>query len=157
MPTLAVFVTLVLGCSAFHAGAAQRPSASRAGVFKALVPAPDAMTLDGASFLVAGLREMVGLQGYGGGNAFSQSATGEAGDLNQIIALSVIFPTVVTAAFFKDSILESFEPDPYSPANPPPGWKEVPSASRPGKTSWLNTATKERYDVLPPAARKGKM
>jgi hypothetical protein len=34
----------------------------------------------------------------------------------------------------------------------PPGWKKVPSQSRPGQFSYLNTKTKERYDRLPSSA-----
>ena len=124
----------------------------RARPVKALVP-PEA----GASFLLSGLGEMVGLQGYGGVSAFSQSDSAQTGDLNQVVALSIVFPTLVTALFFKDSILDAFTPDPYNEDQLPPGWRKVPSTSRPGQFSYEQTATKERYDKLPPAARKGMM
>jgi hypothetical protein len=37
----------------------------------------------------------------------------------------------------------------------PPGWKKVPSQSRPGQFSYLNTKTKKRYDRLPANLAKG--
>lgn len=138
-----------------HSGTRSGSAGTRSGSAKALI-SPE-LTSVTASTLLAGVGDQLGLVGYGGKSAFSETATGAAGDLNQIVAIAVIFPTVVTLAFFKDNILEAFEPDPYSESELPPGWKQVPSQSRPGQFSYLNTATQERYDKLPPAAKKGLM
>ena len=110
-----------------------------------------------ASVLLAGLGDSLGLQGYGGVSTFSQTDTGANGDLNLIVAVGVLFPTLVTVAFFKDNIADAFAPDIYSEDNLPPGWRKVPSQSRPGQFSFENSATRERYDKLPQAARRGNM
>ena len=88
-------------------------------------------------------------EGYGGKSAFSQTASGQDGDLNVILLLAVIFPTVVTAYFFRDGIVEFFNPP---PEEIPPGWRKEPSQSRPGKFSYVNIKTRERYDRLPNSA-----
>lgn len=160
MLRLLSMLALVSAANALQALA--RPAASthcaaaRSGHPKALVP-PELMHLPGGdmTFLLSALPGLG--EGYGGVSAFSQSASGENGEINNVVAIGVLFPTLVTAAFFKDNILEAFEPDMYSESNLPPGWKQVPSQSRPGKFSFLNTATKDRYDKLPPAAKKGLM
>ena len=85
-------------------------------------------------------------EGYGGKSAFSQSQSGQTGDLNVVVLLSVVFPTVVTAYFFKDGIADFFNPPPEVI---PPGWRKEPSQSRKGKFSYVNIKTKERYDRLP--------
>ena len=141
--------------------------APRSGSIEAIVAPPELpldallfppVTLtDTPTFLLAGIQEALGGVGYGGKSAFSETVSGESGDLNQVIAIGLLFPTLVTGAFFKDSIMEAFEPDMYSETNLPPGWKQVPSQSRPGQFSYLNTATNERFDKLPGAAKKGNM
>jgi hypothetical protein len=90
-------------------------------------------------------------EGYGGQSTFSQTASGEAGDLNGVLFLSVIFPTVVTLYFFKDGVVEFFNPP---PEELPPGWRKVPSQSRPGRSSYENIKTGQRYDRLPNSAFK---
>ena len=88
-------------------------------------------------------------EGYGGQSSFSQTATGQSGDLNFVVLLAVIFPTVVTLGFFKDSVIAIFNPP---PEEIPPGWRKVPSQSRPGKFSYENIKTGQRYDRLPNSA-----
>lgn len=87
---------------------------------------------------------------YGGVSSFSQSATGSGGDLNFVLAVGVLFPTAVTLAIYKDNVMSMFEPPVEREL--PKGWKKVPSQSRPGKFSYLNTKTKERYDRVPNSA-----
>lgn len=123
-------------------GVAQR------SIVNAALP-PPALTSATATLLAA----LPGLgEGYGGKSAFSESASGQAGDLNFVLLLAVIFPTVVTAAFFKDSIADLFGPPP--PEEIPKGWRKEPSQSRPGKFSYVEIKTKERYDRLPNRAFK---
>ena len=82
----------------------------------------------------------------------SRSPRAARHDLNYVVLLAVIFPTIVTAFFFKDSIAEAFGPPP--PEEIPAGWRKENSQSRPGKFSYVNIKTKERYDRLPNWAGK---
>ena len=88
-------------------------------------------------------------EGYGGQSSFSQTGTGQSGDLNFVVLLAVIFPTVVTLGFFKDGVIDFFNPP---PEEIPPGWRKVPSQSRPGRSSYENIKTGQRYDRLPNSA-----
>jgi len=108
--------------------------------------------VDAASTLLSA--EIFGLDTnpYGGVSSFSQTETGSSGDLNLVLLVGVIFPTVLTAIVYRDNIAAVFEPPPE--VEPPPGWKKVPSESRPGKFSYLNVKTKERYDRIPNSASK---
>ena len=116
-------------------------------VVKAAMP-PFELTLATANLLAA----LPGLgEGYGGKSAFSQTQSAEAGDFNIILVLTVIFPTLVTAYFFKDSINLFFNPP---PEEIPAGWRKIPSQSRPGKFSYENIKTRERFDRLPNSAFK---
>ena len=116
-------------------------------IAKAAMP-PLELTVATANLLAA----LPGLgEGYGGQSAFSQSQSAESGDANIILLLTVLFPTVVTAYFFKDSISMFFNPP---PEEVPQGWRKIPSQSRPGKFSYENIKTKERYDRLPNSAFK---
>jgi hypothetical protein len=87
---------------------------------------------------------------YGGTSTFSQSASGEAGDLNLVLLIGVLFPTVLTAVVYRENIAEIFAEPPE--VEPPKGWRKVPSRSRPGKFSYENIKTKEVYSRLPPSA-----
>ena len=85
------------------------------------------------------------------GNAFWESAS--AGDLPFVLLVGVGFPTAVTLVFYKDNLLSIFDDPASDPDEPvPPGWKKQPSESRPGKYSYLNIKTKERFDRLPNGA-----
>ena len=71
---------------------------ARSGVVTALVPpetGPDA-----ASLMLA----FDWGKGYGGVSAFSETASAQSGDLNQIILLAVLFPVAVTLLIYKDQI-----------------------------------------------------
>ena len=88
------------------------------------------------------------------GNGFWDRASADAaGDLSSVFFLAVGFPTAITLFVYKDNVLSIFD-DPASDPDEivPPGWKKVPSESRPGKLSYLNTKTRERYDRLPNGA-----
>tara|TARA_B110001452_G_C15160951_1_gene403846 strand:- start:589 stop:1095 length:507 start_codon:yes stop_codon:yes gene_type:complete len=119
----------------------------RSSVHAALPPLPPLSSTANLLAALPGLGE-----GYGGTSAFSQSASGQTGDLNYVVLLAVLFPTIVTAFFFKDSIAEAFGPPP--PEEIPAGWRKENSQSRPGKFSYVNIKTKERYDRLPNWAGK---
>ena len=77
----------------------------------------------------------------------ARTQTGEAGDLNIVVLLGVVFPTALTFYFYWDNILDIFAPPPE--VEPPKGWRKVDSRSRPGKFSYENIKTKERYDRIP--------
>ena len=112
-----------------------------------MLPPPAAVAATNLLAALPGLGE-----GYGGKSAFWENASSSAsGDLTQIGFLAVIFPVALTAFLYKP------EPDPYNEDELPPGWRKVPSQSRPGQFSFEQTSTKERYDRLPPQARKGLM
>jgi hypothetical protein len=64
--------------------------------------------------------------------------------------LAMIFFLAICLVFYKDNFMELINP---TPALPPPGWKEVPSRSRPGKFSW-KSPTREIYDKIPYDAYK---
>jgi len=152
-----VVLSLASAVSGMQLGGARLSTPTTRCTIKALVT-PEDMVIPATTFLLSGIGEAIGLgPGYGGKSAFSETASAQNGDLNGVIALAVIFPTVVTLAFFKDNILDAFAPDPYSEDELPPGWRKVPSKSRPGQFSFEQTTTKDRYDRLPPAARKGLM
>ena len=87
---------------------------------------------------------------YGGKGAFSQTETGESGQLNLIALIAVGFPTAVTLFYYKDNI---FGPPIEYP--PPPGWKKVESRSRPGQFSYKELKTGQVYDRLPNWAFSG--
>ena len=151
MMRFACFAALVATGQSFQM-APSRPLLSSSAtaarsVVKAAMP-PFELTLATAN-LLAGLPGLG--EGYGGKSAFSQTQSAEAGDFNIILVLTVIFPTLVTAYFFKDSINLFFNPP---PEEIPAGWRKIPSQSRPGKFSYENIKTKERFDRLPNSAFK---
>jgi len=98
------------------------------------------------------LAALPSLPGYGGTNTFSESASAKGTGLFSVGALAVGFPTILCIVVYKDNILSIFEPPPEPVV--PPGWRKVESRSRPGKFSYENTKTKERYDRLPNWAGK---
>jgi len=107
--------------------------------------------LDTANLLAA---QIFGLDTnpYGGTSTFSQTDSGASGDLNIVLLLGFGFPTILTAFVYRENIAAIFEEPPE--VEPPPGWRKVPSRSRPGKFSYENIKTKDRYDRLPPEAFK---
>ena len=150
-----------IAASAFTPTTLQRAAVvrHRAASMKLDVSFVDANTIthavDAVSNLLAGSLDEVSFldtNPYGGKGAFSQSATGQAGDLNLVLLVGVGFPTLITGVFYKDNIASIFEPPPE--VEPPKGWKKVPSQSRPGKFSYLNQKTGERYDRIPNSAWK---
>ena len=139
---LACLAALVATAQSFQMAPARpllsgRPTAARS-VVKAAMPPFELLAV------LPGLGE-----GYGGQSSFSQTATGQSGDLNFVVLLAVIFPTVVTLGFFKDGVIDFFNPP---PEEIPPGWRKVPSQSRPGRSSYENIKTGQRYDRLPNSA-----
>ena len=145
MMHLACLAVLVATAQSFQMAPARPLLSSRAtaarSVVKAAMPPFELL-----ASIVPGLGE-----GYGGQSSFSQSASGQAGDLNGVLLLAVIFPAVVTLGFFKDSVIAIFNPP---PEEIPPGWRKVPSQSRPGRSSYENIKTGQRYDRLPNSAFK---
>ena len=146
-----LWFALVSSGQSFHMAPMSRPLLTSATAGRSIVKAampPFELTLATAN-LLAGLPGLG--EGYGGKSAFSQSQSAESGDLNILLVLTVIFPTLVTAYFFKDSINLFFNPP---PEEIPQGWRKIPSQSRPGKFSYENIKTKERFDRLPNSAFK---
>ena len=139
---LACFAALVATAQSFQMAPARPLLSGRATAARSVVKA--AMPPFELLAVLPGLGE-----GYGGQSSFSQTATGQSGDLNFVVLLAVIFPTVVTLGFFKDGVIDFFNPP---PEEIPPGWRKVPSQSRPGKFSYENIKTGQRYDRLPNSA-----
>ena len=144
MMRLACLAALVATAQSFQMAPARPLLSGRATAARSVVKA--AMPPFELLAVLPGLGE-----GYGGQSSFSQTATGQSGDLNFVVLLAVIFPTVVTLGFFKDSVIAIFNPP---PEEIPPGWRKVPSQSRPGKSSYENIKTGQRYDRLPDSAFK---
>ena len=139
---LACFAALVATAQSFQMAHARPLLSGRATAARSVVKA--AMPPFELLAVLPGLGE-----GYGGQSSFSQTATGQSGDLNFVVLLAVIFPTVVTLGFFKDGVIDFFNPP---PEEIPPGWRKVPSQSRPGRSSYENIKTGQRYDRLPNSA-----
>ena len=139
---LAFFAALVATAQSFQMAPARPLLSGRATAARSVVKA--AMPPFELLAVLPGLGE-----GYGGQSSFSQTATGQSGDLNFVVLLAVIFPTVVTLGFFKDGVIDFFNPP---PEEIPPGWRKVPSQSRPGRSSYENIKTGQRYDRLPNSA-----
>jgi len=112
----------------------------------------DMLTSDLWSSTTDMLAALPSLPGYGGSNAFSESASAQGSGLSKVGALAVGFPTILCVVVYKDNILSIFEPPPEPVC--PPGWRKVESRSRPGKFSYENSKTGERYDRLPNWAGK---
>ena len=142
MMRLACLAALVATAQSFQMAPARPLLSSRATAARSVVKA--AMPPFELLAVLPGLGE-----GYGGQSSFSQTATGQSGDLNFVVLLAVIFPTVVTLGFFKDGVIDFFNPP---PEEIPPGWRKVPSQSRPGRSSYENIKTGQRYDRLPNSA-----
>ena len=101
---------LVAGASAFAPSPSVRPSLVKPRAASPLaldMPVIDSVggVLHTTNLLAA---QIFGLDTnpYGGVGAFEQSDSGQSGDLNFIILLAVIFPTVVTAVMYKDGTSE---------------------------------------------------
>ena len=101
---------LVAGASAFAPSPSVRPSLVKPRAASPLaldMPVIDSVgdVLHTTNLLAA---QIFGLDTnpYGGTGAFEQSDSGQSGDLNFIILLAVIFPTVVTAVMYKDGTSE---------------------------------------------------
>ena len=135
---------VLLGLVASAHGFAPCAARTSAVVARPRMSAPPAMDLLGTANLLAAQVFGLDTNPYGGVSSFSQTDTGASGDLNTIILLTVLFPTAVTVFIYKDQIFA-----PPVEVEPPKGWKKVPSQSRPGKFSYLNTKTGQRYDKLP--------
>jgi len=82
-----------------------------------------------------------------GSGFWDRAGSGAGADIAYVAAVGLGFPTLVTAVIYKDNILSIFEPPPE--VEPPPGWRKVESRSRPGKFSYEEIKTKERYDRIP--------
>jgi len=137
---------MTAGTASAFSTASSRPlvRSSRIRAGRPLALAPDAVT-----DLLAGI--IPGIEGYGGVSAFSQNAAPSAGsDMSQVFALAIGFPLVLCAVVYKDNIASIFEPPPE--VEPPRGWQKVESRSRPGKFSYENMKTGERYDRIPNSA-----
>ena len=145
MSRCCLLLAFLAGAHGFSLLSASRPSLADAN--KRVSAQPRALDLPAASNLLAAQIMGLDTNPYGGVSAFSQTQTGEAGDLNIVVLLGVVFPTVLTLYFYKDNVAAIFEPPPE--VEPPKGWRKVPSRSRPGKFSYENIKTKERYDRIP--------
>jgi len=147
--TKLVLLSFVDASASFALGAAARPSLrSRAAAPPQLSAAGigGLSTLQQTTFAVADtvFRNIV----ERGDTTYVDTTVGGIDGTLVIFFLAVGFPTALILFVYKD----------YKPTPPveeiPKGWQKVPSASRPGKFSYLNTRTKERYDRLPREAWK---
>lgn len=88
-----------------------------------------------------------------GSGFWDRASDGAAGDLTAVFLLAIGFPTALTLFVYKDNVADIFYDAASDPDEEvPPGWSKVPSQSRPGKFSYLNSKTRERYDRLPRGA-----
>jgi len=131
---------------AFSTTAARpRPSISRAGRPAAIIsPGLATDVYLGTSDLLASIIPG-GVDYDNTGSGFWDRASDSAGgDIGQVALLAIGFPIAITLVFYKDQIFA----EPVE-VEPPRGWRKVPSRSRPGKFSYENVKTKERYDRIP--------
>ena len=135
MMRLACLAALVATAHSFQMAPARPLLSGRATAARSVVKA--AMPPFELLAVLPGLGE-----GYGGQSSFSQTATGQSGDLNFVVLLAVIFPTVVTLGFFKDGVIDFFNPP---PEELPPGWRRCRRsrgrAGPPTRTSRPDSAT----------------
>ena len=148
MLSYALLLSFLASADAFVAARVPRHASVRVGAAPvALLSTPDIISTTSAlASIIPG-----GVDYDNTGNGFwDRASDGAAGDISQVGFLAVLFPLAICLVFYKDNFMELINP---TPPLPPPGWKEVPSRSRPGKFSW-KSPTGEIYDKIPYDAYK---